>query len=69
MPSELPPSKSAGRLRAYRARQLAAGCRELTLLLPNETIAFLDEIKERQGLRSRSQVLVTLIEQGRRAAQ
>jgi metal-responsive CopG/Arc/MetJ family transcriptional regulator len=37
--------------------------------LPRETVAMLDELKERQGLRSRSQALLQLIDQGRAAIQ
>jgi uncharacterized membrane protein len=39
------------------------------LQLPRATVALLDAIKERQGLRNRSQALIQLIEQGRAAAQ
>ena len=34
-----------------------------------QTVAMLDAIKERQGLRNRSQALLQLIEQGRATAQ
>jgi hypothetical protein len=37
--------------------------------LPRETVALIDELKERHGLRNRSQVLIQLIEQGRDSAQ
>ena len=37
--------------------------------LPRETVALIDELKERNGLRNRSQVLMQLIEQGREIAQ
>ena len=37
--------------------------------LPRETVAFIDEFKQRLGLRNRSQALLQLIEQGRQAAQ
>ena len=56
-------AKIAEHVRAYRQRQVAAGNKEVTLHLPCEAVAFLDEIKERQGLRNRSQALVQLIEQ------
>ncbi|MBS3025409.1 hypothetical protein ICJ77_16785 [Acidiphilium multivorum] len=62
-------SKIAEHVRAYRQRQEAAGYREIMLNLPVDTIAFLDEVKERRGLRNRSQAFVQLIEQGRQAAQ
>ena len=37
--------------------------------LPRTTVALIDEIKKRQGLRSRSQALLQLIEHGRAIAQ
>lgn len=55
--------------RAYRHRLVAQGRHQLVVALPKETVAFLDELKERQGLRNRSQALLQLIEQGRKAAQ
>jgi metal-responsive CopG/Arc/MetJ family transcriptional regulator len=39
------------------------------LQLPHATVAMLDEIKERQGLRNRSQALLQLIERKGAAAQ
>jgi metal-responsive CopG/Arc/MetJ family transcriptional regulator len=61
--------KIAEHVRAYRQRQSAAGNREVTLNLPREAVDFLDEIKERRGLRNRSQALVQLIEQKGATAQ
>lgn len=55
----------AAHVRAYRQRQEAAGNKEVTLHLPIDAVAFLDEVKERSGLRNRSQALVQLIERGR----
>jgi hypothetical protein len=55
--------------RAYRRRLVAAGNHQLVVALPRETVALLDELKERRGLRNRSQVLMQLIEQGRGPAQ
>jgi hypothetical protein len=55
--------------RAYRRRLAAQGRRQVILDLPVELIAAADELKQRQGLRSRSQVLVQLIERGRKATQ
>jgi hypothetical protein len=57
------------RYRAYRRRKLAKGRLQFIADLPRETVAFLDELKERQGLRNRGQVLEQLIERGRTAAQ
>lgn len=55
--------------RAYRRRLAAKGRRQLIVDLPTETVALIDELKQRRGLRSRSQVLLQLIEQGRATAQ
>jgi transposase len=59
----------ADRTKLYRQRLRAAGGEEVLFQLPRETVALLDELKERQGLRSRSQALMQLIEHGRAAAQ
>jgi len=55
--------------RAYRQRLAANGNHQLIVALPRETVAFLDEIKERQGLRNRSQAVLQLIERGREVTQ
>ena len=55
--------------RAYRRRLAAQGQHQLVVALPRETIALIDELKERHGLRNRSQVLIQLIQQGRDTAQ
>ena len=55
--------------RAYRRRLAAEGQHQLVVALPRETVALLDDLKERHGLRNRSQVLMQLIERGREAAQ
>ena len=55
--------------RTYRRRLVERGRLQFIADLPRETLALLDEIKERQGLRNRGQVLEQLIEQGRTAAQ
>jgi transposase len=60
---------TADRTKLYRQRLRAAGGEEVLFQLPRETVALLDELKERQGLRSRSQALMQLIEHGRAAAQ
>ena len=57
------------RYRAYRRRKLANGRLQFIADLPRETLAYLDELKERQGLRNRGQVLEQLIERGRTVAQ
>jgi hypothetical protein len=53
----------------HRQRVRAAGGREVLFQLPDETVALIDSIKERQGLRSRSQALLQLIERGKEAIQ
>jgi hypothetical protein len=55
--------------RHYRERLRASGEREVLFQLPDEMVAFIDDIKERQGLRSRSQALLQLIERGREVVQ
>jgi hypothetical protein len=55
--------------RAYRRRLAEAGLHQLIVALPGEQIALLDELKERHGLRNRSQALIQLIEQGREVTQ
>ncbi len=62
-------AKIAEHVRAFRQRQVAAGNREVTLTLPREAVDFLDELKERHGLRNRSQAFLQLIEQKGAAAQ
>lgn len=53
----------------HRQRVRAAGGREVLFQLPDEMVAFIDDIKERQGLRSRSQALLQLIERGKEVVQ
>jgi hypothetical protein len=64
-PSQEDPDKD----RAYRRRLAAKGRRQLIVALPQDMIATIDELKQRHGLRSRSQVLMELIERGRQPAQ
>lgn len=60
---------STEKTRAYRQRLRASGDEEVLVTLPREMVALLDDVKKRQGLRSRSQALLQLIEQGRATAQ
>jgi Ribbon-helix-helix protein, copG family len=60
---------ATNRFRAYRRRKIANGRLQFIADLPRETLALIDEIKERQGLRNRGQVLEQLIEKGRVTAQ
>lgn len=55
--------------RNYRERLRAAGSAEVLVQLPRETVAMLDELKERYGLRNRGQALLQLIEQKGATAQ
>lgn len=68
MPKTASPSTTE-RSRLYRERLRASGGEEVLFNLPRETVALIDEVKESQGLRSRSQALLQLIEKGRAAAQ
>ncbi|HUB16091.1 MAG TPA: hypothetical protein VMB34_29360 [Acetobacteraceae bacterium] len=61
--------RAANNNRAYRERLRASGSEGVLLHLPRATVAMLDAIKERHGLRSRSQALLQLIEQKGAAAQ
>jgi metal-responsive CopG/Arc/MetJ family transcriptional regulator len=55
--------------RAYRRRLVAQGQHQLVVALPRETVALIDELKERHGMRNRSQVLIQLLEQRRNVTQ
>ena len=57
------PYRSTEHTRAYRQRLRAAGSEEVLLQLPRATVVLLDELKERHGLRNRSQAFLQLIEQ------
>jgi hypothetical protein len=59
-PNRRRPSKPSRRSKIARCPTPDSWSR-LTLL--RDTVAFLDELKERQGLRNRSQALIRLIEQ------
>jgi transposase len=63
------PLSSAERNKIYRERLRAAGGEEVLFKLPSEIVILLDQLKERQGLRNRSQALMQLIEHGRATAQ
>ena len=58
-------STSAVHNRLYRERLRAAGGEEVLFQLPRETIALLDDLKQRQGLRSRSQAAFATNRTGR----
>ena len=55
--------------RAYRRRIEAAGEQEVLFRLSNATLALIDELKERHGLRNRGQVLEQLFVQRREVTQ
>ena len=57
------------KFRAYRRRIAAKGRLQFIADLPREDVAFLDELKQRQGLRNRGQVLEQLLEQRREIPQ
>jgi hypothetical protein len=54
--------------RAYRRRIAAKGRIQFIADLPREKVKFIDQLKKRHGLRSRSQVLDQLIDLRREAA-
>jgi hypothetical protein len=60
-------AKEREKVARYRQRLRAAGADQVLFELPRETIALLDELKERQGLRNRSLALLQLIERGMQA--
>ena len=64
-----PVANDKDKVARYRERIRAAGADQVLFELPRETIAMLDAMKESQGLRSRSQALLQLIERGRGATQ
>jgi hypothetical protein len=53
----------------YRQRLREAGGEEVLLQLPRETVQLLDAVKTREGLRSRSQALLQLLNQKGATAQ
>ena len=63
------PSESAEakrqRNRGVRERQRKAGMTEIVLALPKHIVAELDAVKQRDGLRSRSQVVLQMLQAGR----
>jgi hypothetical protein len=68
-PASSSPKSSAAKVRGFRRRLRESGGEEVLFQLPSQTVAMLDEFKQRQGLRNRSQALLQLIEQGRAIAQ
>ena len=58
---------ATNKFKAYRQRLAERGGHQVVVDLPRETVAFIDELKERAGLRNRSQALLQLIERGREA--
>jgi hypothetical protein len=74
MPAEIrsmakPKESTVEHVRAYRQRIRAAGLEQVLFELPPEPRELIDALKERHGLRNRSQALMQLIELGRQAAQ
>jgi hypothetical protein len=63
------PLSSAEKARLYRQRRRDAGVEEVLFQLPGHAVALIDALKERQGLRNRSQALLQLIEQKGASAQ
>ena len=63
------PTSTSDKDRAYRRRLAEQGRRQVIADLPEGLIAVIDELKQRQGLSSRSQALEQLIERGRQTIQ
>lgn len=59
----------AEKARIHRQRRREAGIEEVLFQLPAYAVEVLDALKERQGLRNRSQVLLQLIEEKGATAQ
>ena len=53
----------AEKARLYRQRRRDAGVEEVLFQLPGHAVAMIDELKERHGLRNRSQALLQLFEE------
>ncbi len=69
MPTPTTENDPSNRFQAYRRRLIAKGRLQFIVDLAREDLAFLDELKERQGLRNRGQVLEQLIELRRAVTQ
>ena len=63
------PLSAAERARRSRRRRREHGIVEVLFQLPDHAVGIVDEHKQRQGLRNRSQALLQLIERGRATAQ
>jgi hypothetical protein len=59
----IPQLSTAEKARVHRKRRREAGIEEVLFQLPRYAVEVLDALKERQGLRNRSQVLLQLIEE------
>jgi len=62
-------TEEKSRIARYRDRLRASGANQVLFELPRDMIAMIDELKEREGLRSRSHALMQLIERGRELTQ
>jgi metal-responsive CopG/Arc/MetJ family transcriptional regulator len=69
MRQESRPITQTERAQKFRQRFRAAGETEVLIKLPVDMVAFLDDLKARHGLRSRSEVLIQFIDQRRATAQ
>jgi hypothetical protein len=65
----MPPRAATPKNIRYRQRLREAGGEEVLLQLPRETVQLLDAVKAREGLRSRSQALLQLLNQKGATAQ
>jgi hypothetical protein len=61
--SSMPKAAALNKTARFRQRLRANGGEEILLQLPRETVRLLDEVKVSQGLRSRSQAFLQLLEE------
>jgi hypothetical protein len=62
-------TEEKSRIARYRDRLRASGANQVLFELPRDMITMIDELKEREGLRSRSHALMQLIERGKEVTQ
>lgn len=63
------PLSPAEKARVHRQRRREKGVEDVLFQLPGHAVAVIDALKERQGLRNRSQALLQLIEEKGASAQ
>jgi len=63
------PLSTAEKARLHRQRRREQGVEDVLFQLPGHAVAVIDALKERRGLRNRSQALLQLIEEKGASAQ